>query len=211
MSEILALFPLQIVAFPGEEVNLHIFEPRYKQLIKDCEERGITFGIPPYVDGKVQQTGTEIELLEIVRRYPNGELDVRTKGQGVFSIEEFFPQAPGKLYAGGTITRLKNDAKGDPSLAAQLLERVTELYELLRVDKEPPPDADSLNTYDLAHHVGFNLEQEVELLRLLTEVERQQFMLRHLDHIIPVVREMETLRQRVQMNGHFKNLQPPDF
>jgi len=211
MSEILAVFPLQIVAFPGEEVNLHIFEPRYKQLVRDCEEEGITFGIPPYLDGKVQEIGTEMELVEVVNRYPSGELDIRTRGLGLFAIQEFYPQAPDKLYAGARFRRLKNERKSNPGMAAQILERVAELYEVLRVDKEPPRDAKSFHTYEVAHEVGFNLEQEYEFLGLLTEFERQQYMLSHLERILPVVREMETLRQRVQMNGHFKNLQPPDF
>ncbi len=211
MSEILALFPLQIVAFPGEEVNLHIFEPRYRELIADCEREDITFGIPPYLDGNVQKVGTEMELLEVVNQYPSGESDVRTRGLGLFAIQEFFPKAPEKLYAGGTYNRLKNDTQSNPAMAVQILERVARLYELLRVDKDPPQDPATFKTYDVAHHVGFKLEQEFELLCLRTEFERQQYMLNHLERILPVVAEMETLRQRVQMNGHFKNLQPPDF
>ncbi|MEL7221839.1 MAG: LON peptidase substrate-binding domain-containing protein, partial [Bacteroidota bacterium] len=65
----LALFPLQIIAFPGEAVNLHIFEPRYRQLITDCVEEGITFGIPSFVNGKVNEFGTEVKLIKIEKTH----------------------------------------------------------------------------------------------------------------------------------------------
>ena len=57
-SLFLPLFPLRLVAFPGEDLNLHIFEPRYKELIQECDEKGITFGLPPFIDDKMQTFGT---------------------------------------------------------------------------------------------------------------------------------------------------------
>ncbi len=87
---LLPLFPLQIVAYPGESVNLHIFEPRYKQLINEVDAEGKTFGITPYISKKMMQFGTEMELLEIVNRKPNGELDIRTRGVGIYKLNEFF-------------------------------------------------------------------------------------------------------------------------
>ena len=61
----LPLFPLQLVVYPGEKLNLHIFEPRYKQLIQECQEQGTTFGIPAFIDSEIMSIGTEIELLKI--------------------------------------------------------------------------------------------------------------------------------------------------
>ena len=89
MPRELALFPLQIVVFPGEAVNLHIFEPRYRELIKDCQEDGITFGIPTFQNGKVLDFGTEVELLSIEKRYPGGEMDIKTRARGIFQILDF--------------------------------------------------------------------------------------------------------------------------
>ncbi|MGD1947779.1 MAG: LON peptidase substrate-binding domain-containing protein, partial [Croceivirga sp.] len=71
----LPLFPLQSVFFPGETVPLHIFEERYKQLINDCREEAVTFGIPVYIDGTVH-FGTEVQLVEVVNTYETGEMDV---------------------------------------------------------------------------------------------------------------------------------------
>ena len=63
----LAIFPLQLAIFPGEEVPLHIFEPRYKQLIVECRDEGITFGIPTHVNGRIARYGTEVRLKKILK------------------------------------------------------------------------------------------------------------------------------------------------
>ena len=57
---VLPLFPLQLVVFPNEKVNLHIFEPRYKKLIRRCDENSENFGIIPYIKGKIIDVGTEL-------------------------------------------------------------------------------------------------------------------------------------------------------
>lgn len=71
MGQKLPLFPLKLVAFPGEQLNLHIFEPRYKQLIKDIETSKGTFGIAVYLD-KLMPFGTEVELEEVSKVYDDG-------------------------------------------------------------------------------------------------------------------------------------------
>ena len=58
----------------------------------------------------------------------------------------------------------------------------------------------------MAHHAGLSLEEEYELLQLLHELQREEYLKRHLVKVLPVVSEMETLKGRIQLNGHFKNL-----
>ncbi|MCB0548138.1 MAG: LON peptidase substrate-binding domain-containing protein [Phaeodactylibacter sp.] len=210
MDKLLPLFPLQLVVFPGEDLNLHIFEPRYRQLIKECEEEGITFGIPAYIDGKVMTVGAEVRLISIEKRYPNGELDVKTQGIGLFSIKEFYRTAPGKLYSAAEVSPLPHDTEGDVVANTQILELVEELFSLMSIKKSIPSGPNDFNTYELAHHVGFSLEQEYQFLCVADERSRQEFMRMHLEKLIPVVREMENLRKRAEMNGHFKNIIPPE-
>ncbi len=209
MTDFLPLFPLKMVVFPDENLNLHVFEPRYKQLIRECEDNGITFGIPAYIDNKIMDFGTEIQLVRIEKRYPDGEMDIKTRGIGVFKIEEFYRITPNKLYSGADIKRIDNRLMGEDPLYELILEKLGELFRNLNIKKEVPMLTDEFKTYDIAHHVGFTLEQEYEFLTLETERLRQEFMLTHLERLIPVVREMERLRKRAQLNGHFKNVIPP--
>ena len=211
MTDFLPLFPLKMVVFPGESLNLHIFEPRYKQLIRECEQNGVTFGIPAFIDKKVMDFGTEIQLEKIVKRHDDGKMDIKTKAIGVFKIKEFFSVAPNKLYAGADIERLTASNRGAREMYERILLSVSELFRILNINKEIPKNPSSFTTFDIAHHVGFSIEQEYQLLCISSERERQNYMLRHLQKLIPVVKDMERLRKKAQMNGHFKNVLPPKF
>jgi ATP-dependent Lon protease len=113
---LLPLFPLNLVAFPGEKLNLHIFEPRYRQLVRDCLGEGLTFGITPFLDNAVQELGTEMRLLSIEKTHPGGEMDIRTEALSIFRVQKFFRQAPGKLYAAGQVEDIVQDEESDQTL-----------------------------------------------------------------------------------------------
>ena len=211
MTDFLPLFPLKLVVFPKEQLNLHIFEPRYKQLIRECEENKITFGIPSFIEDEVTDFGTEIELIKVEKKYANGEMDIRTKGIGIFKIKEYYSTTPSKLYAGADIERVENSFEGDYMMNVRILQHMAELFKILNINKDLPDNNEQFTTYDIAHHVGFSLEQEYQFLCIPSEAARQEFITSHLEGLIPVVKEMERLRKKAQMNGHFKNVIPPEI
>ena len=210
MTDFLPLFPLKMVVFPGEHLNLHVFEPRYKQLIRECEENGVTFGMPAFINNKIMEMGTELELVAIEKKYANGEMDIITQGIGLFKINELFDVTPKKLYSGADITRLAEEDGSEPELNARILEELKELFRILGVEKKMPENANDFVTRDVAHHVGFSIEQEYDFLCITSEIKRQEFIYEHLERLVPIVREMERLRLKAQLNGHFKNAMPPD-
>jgi len=211
MPRLLALFPLSMVVFPGEKLNLHIFEPRYRQLVRDCIESGVTFGIPPFLNEGVSILGTEMKLLSVEKSYDGGELDIKTKALGVFRIRDFHRQAPGKLYAGGQVEDIRDDPQADPALRLRITDYVRRLYDALGLRKLFLDLAPDYRIYDVAHHLGFSTEQEYQLLEATSELERQEIVLEHLENVLPVILETERLKDRVRLNGHFKNLTPPNF
>jgi len=211
MTRFLPLFPLGLVVFPDEYLNLRIFEPRYQQLINECEEQGMTFGVPPTYDSKLANFGTEVKLLEIVKRFPDGKMNVKTQGIGLFKIEKFYRTAPKKLYSGADIIELDYTIEPDVLMNMKILDCIRELYLIMNIDKELPEDPAEFSTYRLAHHVGFSTNQELKFLQITDEKVRQQFMLDHLEHMIPIVKEAENLRMRARMNGHFKDIISPDL
>ena len=77
MTNFIPIFPLGIVVYPGENLNLHIFEPRYKQLIEECHKGKKPFGIPAVIENKLQDYGTLIQITEISKLYDNGEMDIK--------------------------------------------------------------------------------------------------------------------------------------
>ncbi|MBP7273373.1 MAG: LON peptidase substrate-binding domain-containing protein [Saprospiraceae bacterium] len=210
-KDILPQFPLKLVVFPEEQLNLHIFEPRYKQLIGECAESGNTFGIPAFLNNRIMDVGTEVRMKEIVKKYPNGEMDIKTEGLGIYKIDDFHFDFGNRLYSAATISKIATNEEGNASMYDDIAEKVKRLFKLLKITYKFPDAPNSLKTYHLAHHVGLTTEQEYDLLCLPDERQRQEFILEHLERLLPVVTEMERLRERVQLNGHFKNISPLDF
>ena len=205
----LPMFPLNIVAFPNENLNLHIFEPRYKQLIQDCREEGLTFGILPVINKRPVKIGTEIKLKEVTNTYSNGSMDIKTEGMRVFKILEFSQVMKGKLYPGGIVEYLEDDMTSDELLKVDVLKIRKELYLTMRLDPTLEKPSSSIVSYDIAHKIGLSLKQEVELLRIRVEKDRLEFIYNHLNRILPSVINIEDMKRKVKLNGHFKDLKPP--
>ncbi len=206
MTNFIPIFPLSLVVYPGEELNLHIFEPRYKQLVRECKEQDKPFGIPSVLKDKVKELGTLVNVSEIVNIEENGEMDIRTRGVKVFRILETIQNVPEKLYSGAIVNYPDNDDNGNRELMQKVVAAIRQLHILLHVEKTFTKPDELLNSYDVAHHMGFSIEEEYELLGLTMELQRQEYIRRHLAKVIPVVMEMEGLKEKIKLNGHFKNL-----
>ncbi|MGG9970986.1 LON peptidase substrate-binding domain-containing protein [Ferruginibacter sp. SUN002] len=211
MTNFIPIFPLAIVVYPGEALNLHIFEPRYKQLIQYCIDNKKPFGIPSVINNHVNEMGTLLEITEVSKVYDNGEMDIKTKGIKVFRILEVVKELPDKLYSGAIVSYPENIRNGSKKIMQKLIDSTRQLHETLKVSKDfKEADAD-LTSYAIAHHVGLSLQQEYELLGLMEEIQRQEYLKRHLKKVLPVMNQMETLKDRIQLNGHFKNLEGFDI
>jgi len=206
MTNFIPIFPLGIVVYPGEELNLHIFEPRYKQLIQDSKTGKKQFGIPAVIDNKLREMGTLMELIEITKLYDNGEMDIKTRGVKVFRTLELVKSIPDKLYSGAIVNYPENYANGNRVLMEKVIAGIRQLHTILKVNKTFEQADNELWSYQVAHHAGLSIVEEYELLELMHELQRQEYLKRHLLKVLPVVTEMETLKERIQLNGHFKNL-----
>lgn len=210
MTKFIPIFPLNIVVFPGEKLNLHIFEPRYKQLIRECFDKKKPFGIPSVINDKVSDIGTSIEILSIEKEHENGDMDVKTEGIAVFEVLEMVKSIPDKLYSGAIVTYPHNEYNGIQTKMTKILNELRYFHQLLEVSKNYTKTDDDLQVYDIAHHAGLSLVQEYELLQLLREDQRQEYLQRHLKNIIPTITELQNLKDRIQLNGHFRKLSIDD-
>ncbi len=112
MTNFIPIFPLGIVVYPGEALNLHIFEPRYKQLINDCFVSKKPFGIPSVINGKISEVGTAVTVIEISKLYDDGKMDIKTQGGSVFKILEIITDLPEKMYSGAIVNYPNNILTG---------------------------------------------------------------------------------------------------
>lgn len=206
MTNFISIFPLGVVVYPGEQLNLHVFEPRYKQLASECVAENKAFGIPAVIDKKIMEYGTLVMIEKVDKLYDNGEMDLITRGNSVFRTLEHIDTIPDKLYAGAIVNYPENHESGNVKLLDEVLHGVRELHAILQVHKNFKKEDGRLTSYDLAHHAGLSLQEEYELLHLFYEVQRLEYLKRHLHKVIPMMAEMEKLKERVKLNGHFRNL-----
>jgi Lon protease-like protein len=138
-------------------------------------------------------------------------MDIKSRGLKVFRILEIIKEIPDKLYSGAIVNYPENYEQGNPDVMRRVMNSVRELHKLLHVTKNFKKSDEELKAYDIAHHVGFSLEEEYELLGLMDERQRQEYLKRHLTKVLPMVAEMELLKEKIKLNGHFKNLTGFDF
>ncbi len=201
-------FPLKLVAFPDEALNLHIFEPRYRELFADIENATETFGVVTYID-KISGFGTLMRLDQVYKRYEDGRMDIKTIGLQPFRILSFDNPSPGKTYSGGEVEFLVNEPEVERFLHQEFIFYLREMLYLLKF--EPDFNPNETNSFSFAHKVGLSLEEELELLKMTSENDRTRFMINHFKRMIPVLKAAELARLKISQNGHFKHLDPLDF
>lgn len=211
MTNFLPIFPLNIVAFPTENINLHIFEPRYKQLINDCFELKKPFGLPVVLNNQVQEFGTTITITEISKIYDNGNLDIKTKGNQLFRILEIIKQVPNKLYSGAIVNYIDDVNFAKPKLQQTVVQMVKELHAIAETSKNYKKPDEELSSYDFAHHVGLSLPEEYEFLQLQNENQRLEYLRLHLKKMIQQLSRVDEMKYKIQLNGHFKELSGFNF
>ena len=188
---------------------MHVFEDRYKQLINDCRSDALTFGIPVYIDNRLEY-GTEVQLVEVVTTYGNGEMDVACVARQVFKLLTFEDRMGDRLYSGGEVRFMDTVDDADLSAKQSVLDDIAELYGLMGVPFSGLDPA-KFNSYMLAHKIGLSLAQEYELLKCPEESRRLDYLKRHLQATIAVLKEVERTKRTIALNGNFKHFDPLDF
>ncbi|MDZ4860650.1 MAG: LON peptidase substrate-binding domain-containing protein [Candidatus Hydrogenedentes bacterium] len=208
MGKFLPLFPLQLVVFPGEKLKLHIFEPRYKQLIGECRDENATFGIPAYIDGRVAEFGTEMRLLTVFQTYGDGRLDILADGIAAFHLDEFIRDIPKKLYYGAHVTMLDNSPETYSVSTEELAHQYARLHEIMKTGYTRDNFTSKNVSFQIAQEVGLTLPQKIELLSIEKEANRQLMLIHHLQSVIPTLEGVQDTRRRIRENGNFKSFPP---
>ena len=118
---------------------------------------------------------------------------------------------PDKLYSGAIVNYPESYEEGNPEMMRKVMKGIRDLHELLKVTKDFKKPDEEIKCFEVAHHIGLSLEEEYELLQLTDERQRQEYLKRHLAKVIPMVAGMEQLKEKIKLNGHFKNLSGFNF
>lgn len=209
MMNFVPILPLTTVVFPGENLNLRLSGKAAIQLINDCLAQQKPFGIvlkQNEVNFPVN-FGTDCRVVELVKTLKNGSIYVRIIGQKVFRILESGQAIPKKEYEGAIVEYPHHpEVRVHSKTESLIVSEVKRLYKLLHLEKKFPDKAGNWQSFDFAHKIGFSLQQEYELLTIHSEIQRMEYIRRHLNAMNPVVLELEAMKKRIQMNGHFRNL-----
>jgi len=203
--ERIPLFPLNVVLFPGEQLPLHIFEPRYRRMVRECLEAKSPFGMLLALPNGVVRVGCTAEIVDVVKRYEDGRMDILTVGREPFRILELFTDDP---LLHGHIDYLEDH---DPPLEAPSRQRLIEAYETCHtlLFSEIPRNFEGTAPEQLAYAVAAALPLDLlwrqQILELRSEAERQERLLRYLRDWAPHLQKAEALRQRAGGNGHGLN------
>jgi Lon protease-like protein len=199
------LFPLNVVLFPGEQLPLHIFEPRYRRMVRECLEAKSPFGMLLALPDGLARVGCTAEILEVSKHYDDGRMDILTLGRDTFRIVDLFTEDP--LYE-GTVDYLEDK---ESLLDSRNREELNELYEacftllfsgMPRNLEQSPPE---LLSFMIAGTLPLDLLWKQQILELRSEAERQERLLRYLREWALHLQKRGTLRHRGAGNGHGMN------
>ena len=203
----LPIFPLQVVLYPGEVLPLHIFEDRFKDLIGDCIEQDVPFGIVLFREGKMEEMGCTARVSKVTEEFEDGKKDIIVTGEERFRVSKVFRV---HSYPTADIEMVRDEhSPADLKLVERVIAQHIKLLEL--AGRTPAPtmyqERDPLSFF-IAHNSGLNLDQKQKVLELETESARIAFLIEHLEQFIPAVEEAESVRLKIKSNGHFKDFPP---
>jgi len=201
-SERIPLFLLEVVLFPGTPLPLHIFEPRYKLMIRRCLENRGEFGVVLAEGKRMAPIGCTAEIIKTVKEYEDGRMDILTLGQAAYRIRGVFEDEP---YLEGSVEYLAEEAGETASeMPARLWTVFEQCYALVyaRGPKSLERNAAASFAFHLASELPLDLEYKQELLETRGEAQRQSSLLERLEKWLPQLTYLDRLRRRAGGNGH---------
>lgn len=191
--ELIPMFPLTLLPLPGELVPLHIFEPRYKQLLQDAEANDTEFGIYfNHVDNK-EKIGSVVRLESVIKRYSNGEADIIVKCTDIISMDKLYRTYRNKLYPGGDVKfwEIKEDQVPGVSLHILFLE-----YLLLR---NITGNHNTFNIFQIANELNMDLNDRYRFLTI-NEPAKESFLSTRLKFQIHILRQEDKTKNVFHLN-----------
>jgi Lon protease-like protein len=203
--ERIPLFPLNVVLFPGANLPLHIFEPRYREMVKGCLQQKSEFGMLLSMPNGVARVGCTAEIVEVVKHYPDGRMDILTVGRAPFRVVNLFSDNP--LLEGHVDYLEDREAPGNPSVQRALVELYEACHTLIYDDY--PKNLQGTPTDELSFLVAGTLPMDLlwkqQILELRSESDRQERLVAYLREWAPHLQKTEAMRQRAGGNGHGLN------
>lgn len=197
---LLPLFPLEVVLLPGTPLPLHIFEPRYKEMIRECLATDAPFGVVRAMQDGIADVGCTAEIITVTKEYPDGRLDLIAEGRKRFEVmevneERSFLRAEVLLVPDEPAPDVPEDRVRAIQLHLQILSLAGAVQDLSAADQN------QLSFY-LAGSLPLDLDFKQKLLGIRSENERIRVVADYLDGILPKLKRVARTREKAGGNGH---------
>ncbi len=204
LSALLPLFPLDLVLLPGVPVPLHIFEPRYKEMIKECLDQKRVFGIVRSKDDKDEgfaTVGCTAEILNVLKTYPDGRMNILAEGQKRFEVLQINQE---RAFLQADVFYLEDET--DPPTSAELEKAIRLHGEIMALAGAQQEEIEKSETAQLAYRLAgslpFDPDFQQALLEMSSEAERIRAIISFFERILPVLHRNARAKQKAGGNGH---------
>jgi ATP-dependent Lon protease len=195
------IFPLGIVLFPQSRYPLHIFEERYRIMIRECLDTNSIFGINLSVDSEIRSVGCTARVTEMKTLYPDGRMDVVVEGENRYELTGTRTHPDGYLV--GSVRYLPDEMEEaeEPlrEMAAELFRQVLHAARAGRIDDDSLP---RMSAYAIAEKAGMEAAARQSLLEERSERRRMRLVADHLRRIIPRIEDAATIRRLAMNDGY---------
>lgn len=196
---LLPIFPLDVVLLPGTPLPLHIFEPRYKEMIAECRATQSPFGVVRALEEGIAEIGCTAEVVTITKEYPDGRLDLIAEGRKRFEVLELNQE---RSFLRAEVLIVPDDA--EPAAAedtARAIQFHLEILNLAGAVQDLSGADQNAISFHLAGSLPLDLDFKQKLLAMRSESQRIQAVAAYLEQILPNLRRAARAREKSGGNG----------
>jgi Lon protease-like protein len=201
LSTLLPLFPLDLVLLPGTPLPLHIFEPRYREMISECLDRSQHFGVVRGKDQELAEIGCTAEILTVTKKYPDGRIDIVTEGRARFEVIQLNHE---RSFLQAEVLYLQDEPEAaSKEETAQAMKLHGEIMTLAGAEPEKSAEIDEGQlSFHLAGSLPLDPDFKQTLLGMKSEAERLRAIISFFETILPTMRRTVHVRRKAGGNGH---------
>ena len=192
MSLLLPLFPLDLVLLPGVPLPLHVFEPRYKEMIAECLDERKPFGVVRASSDGVADIGCTAEIVDVTRRYDDGRMDILTRGVERFEVLHVHEE---RSFLTAEFAVIDDEpSRASSEMVREAVRLHAEIVKLAGAELDGPDESADQLSFLLAGSLPLDLDFKQKLLTTLSEEKRLQAVVSYLEAVLPGLRRAAKAR-----------------
>jgi Lon protease-like protein len=207
MEALIPLFPLDLVLLPDAPLPLHIFEPRYREMISECLRDRKEFGIIRVKGGPaarqaqqgIEEFGCTAEIVDVLRSYPDGRMDIIVIGRRRFEVQAINEER--SFYQAEVSFVDDDESRPDPELRNSVLELHTEVLTLINSEVTKVDERSHQLSFQLMSALPVDLDFKQTFLEMRSENQRQRLLLDYYTRVLPQLKTLAFGQKRSGTNG----------